>query len=207
MNKFNIELKVTERDKKIIKYFGIFLIVIGFTFLIIKPCFDQAVAYSDQKSELEFKLDEMQSKVDNKADLEHQMENYKKAFVTKSNDFYGLMTNQEIDNMVTGLFQTYGLTARDLAISIDEKKAALSNYNISQDSKDTGKKEYSTIYVSNITVKSDGNKDNFKNLIDHIYNDMPGILIENYSISSAATSNTTSTTLNLSIDIFMVSKE
>lgn len=206
MNNFNIELKITERDKKIIKYFGMFLIVVGFVFLVIKPCFDKAIEYSDQKAELEMQLDEMQNKIDNKANLESQLKNNKTTFNNNSKNYYNLMSNQEIDNMITTLFKNYGLTARDLSISTDEQTASLNNYNQGQD-KDTEATKYSDVYVSKITVKSDGSVDNFKALIDYIYDNMNGVLVESYSISSATSNNTTSTTLNLSIDIYMVSKE
>lgn len=206
VNNFNIELKITERDKKIIKYFGMFLIVVGFVFLVIKPCFDKAIEYSDQKAELELQLDEMQNKIDNKVNLENQLQNNKITFNNNSKNYYNLMSNQEIDNMITTLFRTYGLTARDLSISTDEQTASLNNYNQGKD-EETADASYSSIYVSKITVKSDGSVDNFKALIDYIYDNMNGVLVESYSISSATSNNTTSTTLNLSIDLYMVSKE
>lgn len=208
MNNFNIEVKITERDKKIIKYFGMFLIVVVFTFLVIKPCFDKAIEFSDQKTELQLQLDEMQNTIDNKDNLENEIQNNKNVFNNNSKDYYNLMSNQEIDNLITTLFRNYGLTARDLSISTDEQTASLNDYNQGQDEEtETNATSYSNVYVSKITVKSDGNVDNFKALIDYIYDNMNGVLVENYSISSATSNNTTSTTLNLSIDIYMVSKE
>lgn len=209
MNRFNIELKITERDKKIIKYFGLFLIVVGFSYLIIKPCLDNAIEYSDKKTELEFELAEMENMVDNKINFQTQVNNYTKLLETKAADFYDRMTNQEIDNMITTLFQSYGLDAKDLTISVDEKKAIVANYVQSEKNKDSKTpvaQEFSNIYVSDISVKSTGSKENFRKLLDHIYNEMPGVLIENYSIVTETSSKNNITSLNLSINIFMVAK-
>lgn len=209
VNRFNIELNVTERDKKIIKYFGLFLIVIGFSFLVIKPCLERAIEYSDERDELEFELAEMENMVDNKINFQNQVDKFTKLLQTKSEDFYDLMTNQEIDNMVTNLFSNFGLDAKSLNISVDEKKAIVSNYvqlEKNSDEKTPIAQDFSNIYVSEISVKSTGSKEDFRKLLDHIYNEMPGILIDNYSIVSETTSRTSTTSLNLSINIFMVSK-
>lgn len=209
MNRFNIELKITERDKRIIKYFGLFLIVVGFSYLVIKPCLDQAIKYNDQKEELELELAEMQNMVDNKALFQSQVTSYQKLLLEKSEDFYDRMTNQELDNMITSLFESYGLNARDLNISTDEKKAILANYVQAANNKNTKTpvaQEFSNIYVSDISIRATGSKENFRKLIDYIYQEMPGVLIESYSIVDERSSTNNNTALSLSINVYMVSK-
>lgn len=209
MNRFNIELKITERDKRIIKYFGLFLIVVGLSYLVIKPCLDQAIKYNDQKEELELELAEMQNMVDNKALFQSQVTSYQKLLLEKSEDFYDRMTNQELDNMITSLFESYGLNARDLNISTDEKKAILANYVQAANNKNTKTpvaQEFSNIYVSDISIRATGSKENFRKLIDYIYQEMPGVLIESYSIVDERSSTNNNTALSLSINVYMVSK-
>ena len=95
--------ELTKRDKKLLILLGIILVVTGFVFLAIKPL---AVRLKETKANLE-KEEELREINQKKISLYSDLADYDDALHKKIEknveDFYEMMTPEEIDRMLTDM--------------------------------------------------------------------------------------------------------
>ena len=120
--------ELTKRDKKLLILLGIILVVTGFVFLAIKPL---AVRLKETKANLE-KEEELREINQKKISLYSDLADYDDALHKKIEknveDFYEMMTPEEIDRMLTDMALGYHLEARNLDIQIPEEEEELEPY-------------------------------------------------------------------------------
>ena len=124
--------ELTKRDKKLLILLGIILVVTGFVFLAIKPL---AVRLKETKANLE-KEEELREINQKKISLYSDLADYDDALHKKIEknveDFYEMMTPEEIDRMLTDMALGYHLEARNLDIQIPEEEEKLEPYVFSE---------------------------------------------------------------------------
>ena len=124
--------ELTKRDKKLLILLGIILVVTGFVFLAIKPL---AVRLKETKANLE-KEEELreinQKKISLYSDLADYDDALQKKIEKNVEDFYEMMTSEEIDRMLTDMALGYHLEARNLDIQIPEEEEKLEPYVFSE---------------------------------------------------------------------------
>ena len=124
--------ELTKRDKKLLILLGIILVVTGFVFLAIKPL---AVRLKETKANLE-KEEELREINQKKISLYSDLADYDDALHKKIEknveDFYEMMTPEEIDRMLTDMALGYHLEARNLDIQIPEEEEELEPYVFSE---------------------------------------------------------------------------
>ena len=124
--------ELTKRDKKLLILLGIILVVTGFVFLAIKPL---AVRLKETKANLE-KEEELREINQKKISLYSDLADYDDALHKKIEknveDFYEMMTSEEIDRMLTDMALGYHLEARNLDIQIPEEEEELEPYVFSE---------------------------------------------------------------------------
>ena len=124
--------ELTKRDKKLLILLGIILVVTGFVFLAIKPL---AVRLKETKANLE-KEEELreinQKKISLYSDLADYDDALQKKIEKNVEDFYEMMTSEEIDRMLTDMALGYHLEARNLDIQIPEEEEELEPYVFSE---------------------------------------------------------------------------
>lgn len=124
--------ELTKRDKKLLILLGIILVVTGFVFLAIKPL---AVRLKETKANLE-KEEELRQINQKKISLYSDLADYDDALHKKIEknveDFYEMMTSEEIDRMLTDMALGYHLEARNLDIQIPEEEEELEPYVFSE---------------------------------------------------------------------------
>ena len=127
--------ELTKRDKKLLILLGIILVVTGFVFLAIKPL---AVRLKETKANLE-KEEELREINQKKISLYSDLADYDDALHKKIEknveDFYEMMTSEEIDRMLTDMALGYHLEARNLDIQIPEEEEKLEPYVFSEAAK------------------------------------------------------------------------
>lgn len=127
--------ELTKRDKKLLILLGIILVVTGFVFLAIKPL---AVRLKETKANLE-KEEELREINQKKISLYSDLADYDDALHKKIEknveDFYEMMTPEEIDRMLTDMALGYHLEARNLDIQIPEEEEKLEPYVFSEAAK------------------------------------------------------------------------
>ena len=114
--------KLTKRDKILLYFLAIFLIITGFTALLIIPSWNRA-------DELSANLEEAQSTRD-RMDTSIAMipQNQRDQLIA---DIYPVMENQAVDKMITNLILDYGLDAKDFIISVDPQMRQIAPYSLS----------------------------------------------------------------------------
>ncbi|MBU9738796.1 type II secretion system protein GspM [Diplocloster agilis] len=123
--------KLTKRDKILLYFLAIFLIITGFTALLIIPSWNRA-------DELSANLEEAQSTRDRMDTSIAMIPQYTTELEEKQNqrdqliaDIYPVMENQAVDKMITNLILDYGLDAKDFIISVDPQMRQIAPYSLS----------------------------------------------------------------------------
>ncbi|WP_133968350.1 hypothetical protein [Eubacterium limosum] len=196
--KLNINYEFTKREKGLLYILGMALLIMAALYLVFFPGINKYQTLSEQRSEAEFKKQEMEMAIAslpaNKtikdaaaADLSAKKEGYEKH-----------MTNDELDNLITNLVVDGGFKAQDLAITANDiatvatfgsdgeqpaestdttteaqemKDLAEMQGNTTTDENSTtttAEPTISGIYIGTVTMTIQGNIGQFENLLDTV---------------------------------------
>lgn len=196
--KLNINYEFTKREKGLLYILGMALLIMAALYLVFFPGVSKYQALSEERSEAEFKQQEMEMAIAslsaNKtikdaaaADLSAKKEGYAKR-----------MTNDELDNLITNLVVDEGFKAQDLTImnnkiaTVDtfrnddaERTESSDTTTEAQEMKDLAELQGNTttdensttttaeptikgIYIGTVTMTIQGNIGQFENLLDTV---------------------------------------
>lgn len=228
-----LEISMTDRDKKLLIFLGIFVIVVCFAYWGIRPSIKSVMSINediqddeDIKSVNEMKLSELPFIQDDNKTLEENI-------VEARANYFAMMTSDEIDKYFTGLALSYNLYSYDLNISMPSDTCDLEPYQYSakalmpdtdeedeeedtddssddlldeEEDPDTG------IYAATVTLRLGGEQENLTTFVDDLSNTDQKIRICKYSYSTnqnviSGTDGTydvvESTVLNITVEIYM----
>lgn len=135
-----MKIELTERDKKLLTFMGVFVIVVLIGYYLIIPQLKKASEYKDEIEEQEALQSVYEQKVMALGEVEANNAELEKLIEGAKDNYYPMMDSDEIDNLVTNtVINKYGLKSYDLAIG-ERTLAELKPYIYS---------------VKNITGKSD----------------------------------------------------
>ena len=118
-----MKIELTERDKKLLTFMGVFVIVVVIGYYFIIPQLKKASEYKDEIEEQEILQDVNQQKVMALSDVELNNSELEKLIDNAKDNYFPVMDSDEVDNLVTNtVIDQYGLKAYDL--SIGEKTPA-----------------------------------------------------------------------------------
>ena len=127
-----MKFEMTERDKKLLIFLSVFVIVVCIGYWGVYPVIKDMKSI-DKKIQTEKDLKEMnEMKVSQLPMIEAENERMNEEIVEARNGYYEIMTSNEIDKHFTNLVLTSGLYAYDLNISISKEPTALEPYQYSQ---------------------------------------------------------------------------
>lgn len=123
-----LEMQMAERDKKLLIFLAIFVIVVGIGYWGIIPQIKNIMSIGEQKEEAEYQQMIGDMKLVELPMLEIENEELEKDILDARNHFYKMMTSDEIDKYMTGMVLGYNLYSYSLSISMPEEEASLSAY-------------------------------------------------------------------------------
>lgn len=193
-----MKLKITQHDKKLLYFLAIFIIVVGFGGLVIRPLIVCNLQVSKKVEKAQEEKSDLEQKVGLSASSKKVYDTLLKDLKKSVSDFYPMMKSEEIDKMITDLLLDYGVFSRDLDIQIGTDEAQLKPYG----KENTKDEEVSTgIYVASVTVTATGKRNTLQKVIDTLGRDYPSTRITSYNWSSELqTVNSDNTTGELQLE-------
>ena len=117
-----MQTTLTERDKKLLIFLSLFVIVVGIGYWGLRPIYkaikqtnEDIVDAEELKAENEMKVTQLPIYERDNAELEESI-------VTARQSFYPIMTSDELDKMFTTMVLDYNLYSYFLRISIDDNE-------------------------------------------------------------------------------------
>ena len=127
-----MKIELTERDKKLLTFMGVFVIVVLIGYYLIIPQLKKATEYNDEIAEQEVLQEVYSQKVANLPFVETSNQELETLIEGAKDNYYPMMDSEEVDRLVTNtVIEKYGLVAYDLSIS-EKSLAGLKPYVYSQ---------------------------------------------------------------------------
>ena len=230
-----ITTEITDRDKKLLLFLAIFVIVVVFGFFIIRPLAETDAALKEELAVQE----ELQSRTRQKLmllpSMQANVEKTEEELAAAAEDFYPVMKSQEIDKLLTGIALSWGLESRQLVIQMPEEEMILDPFYASQaaleemlsqaigqdgeEQTDTVQKTstpFYGIYAAQVMLTVKGERSVLEQMADEISEDYPAIRItgavwgkENSSLRNEEGEYVSSLndTLQLQMEIYMYKRD
>lgn len=125
-------MQMTERDKKLIVFLAIFVIIVAGGYWGIYPIISKTISINAEIQEAEALRAENELKVAQLPMLEAESEELEEEIAAARKDFYSEMTSDQVDKYMTGLILDHNLYAYDLAITMPTAEAKLDPYAYSE---------------------------------------------------------------------------
>lgn len=127
-----MKIELTERDKKLLTFMGVFVIVALIGYYLVLPQLKKANEYQDQIEEQEIIKSVNETKIMQLPVVEVNNEELEKLIVGAKDNYYPMMDSEQIDRLVTNtVIEKYGLVSFDLNIG-EKTLTSLSPYMYSQ---------------------------------------------------------------------------
>ncbi|MBR5360283.1 MAG: hypothetical protein IK123_05265, partial [Lachnospiraceae bacterium] len=127
-----MQTTLTERDKKLLIFLSLFVIVVGIGYWGLRPIYksiketDEAIVEAeDLKAQNELKVMQLPIYEKDNAELEESI-------IAARQSFYPIMTSDELDKMFTTMVLDYNLYSYFLRISIDKDELQSEPYQYSK---------------------------------------------------------------------------
>lgn len=127
-----LEMQMTERDKKLLFFLGIFVVVVCFGWWGIRPAIkgiSEANKKIEQAEAAKFIIDMKKAELPL---IEVDNEKLEESIIEARKGYYPMMSSNEIDKMFTEMVLDYNLYAYDLDISLSDEATNLGAYHHSQ---------------------------------------------------------------------------
>ena len=119
-----MKTNMTERDKKLLVFMFMVVIIVGIGYWGVIPQIKAANSYSSKAEDEEAEKKINQLKIVNAASVEMQADDYRKDIADRKNEFYQIMTNSEIDRMMTEMAEGEGLEIYDLTFDMPKSPSS-----------------------------------------------------------------------------------
>ena len=115
-----MKTNMTERDKKLLVFMFMVVIIVGIGYWGVIPQIKAANSYTSKAEDEEAEKKINQLKIVNAAGIEMQADEYRNDIAERKNEFYQIMSNSEIDRMMTEMAEGEDLEIYDLTFSMPE---------------------------------------------------------------------------------------
>ena len=119
---------MTAKDKKLLIFLMVFVVLVAFLWLVLLPKLDLISAQSAELSEVSAAKEEIQLHAAGLEQVKDKLESNQGELVDLTANFYPVMRTTEIDRLLTGMILEQGLEPKDLNISPVSAPATLSEY-------------------------------------------------------------------------------
>lgn len=162
-----MQTEMTQRDKKLLMYLGLFVVIVCFGYWGVRPLImgiietDEAIEVAQSERDInELKIIELPMLTSDNEELEENI-------IQARQNFYPMMTADQIDKMLTGKVLDYNLYAYDLNISISDEELESEAYIYSESYKgaqqgplETESEQHNSLeeveqYADNVSINPD----------------------------------------------------
>jgi hypothetical protein len=205
------EMKMTEKDKKLLVFLGVFVVVVCFSYWGIRPFVKDIIEINDQMADDEDIKQEYDLKLSELPLLQADNEKLEENIVAVRETYFSMMTSDEIDKYLTNMVLSYNLYSYDLSISMPNDLCTLEPYQYSNKALygDTDKTEddededisledeeeaedddededavNTGIYTAQVTLKLGGAQEDLTRLVDDLSNTDQKLRISSYSYNT-----------------------
>lgn len=232
----NLTTTVSERDKKLLYFVSLIGFLVLFVYFGLLPTLERRETAIAELKEAEQTREAMEFDIMMAPSAAQSVIAARNQLEITSADYYGMLTNDELDGLVTNLVLAHGLEPLTLRIG-GRVPQALAGYVASDQAGATvGKSQPSipdpnaegedlsiaaqaaeaamsdTIYVSQLTCTASGTREQFRDLLDSLAAHYPAIQITSWSVSDSNYATVqdgaqTSTTFSYTLMIYMCNRE
>lgn len=203
--------KLSSREKTLIYILVILLIVCFGWLILLQPQLTSHTSLKSSKDSLELQLIELKatSSSSSTEDIKTQIMNVNQEIKALNDQFYNLMSKEDIDQLITNLTIEHKISPTNLTMSEitqthledKNKKDSSSDSSDTDESSDSKKDDSSYVYTCVVTQTCKGTKANLVNLMEDVKN-MSGL-----HINSVAYENSTGNLdLTITYTVYMVEK-
>ena len=212
MDKIKDSFKKLSSREKILIYILVILLIVCFGWLILlQPQLTSHTSLKSSKDSLELQLTELKatSSSSSTEDIKTQIMNVNQEIKALNDQFYNLMSKEDIDQLITNLTIEHKISPTNLTMSeitqthLEDKNKKDSSSDSSDTDKlsDSKKDDSSYVYTCVVTQTCKGTKANLVNLMEDVKN-MSGL-----HINSVAYENSTGNLdLTITYTVYMVEK-
>lgn len=212
MDKIKDSLKKLSSREKTLIYILVILLIVCFGWLILlQPQLTSHTSLKSSKDSLELQLTELKatSSSSSTEDIKTQIMNVNQEIKALNDQFYNLMSKEDIDQLITNLTIEHKISPTNLTMSEitqtdledKNKKDSSSDSSDTDESSDSKKDDSSYVYTCVVTQTCKGTKANLVNLMEDVKN-MSGL-----HINSVAYENSTGNLdLTITYTVYMVEK-
>ncbi len=126
-----LEMKFTDRDRKLITFLVLFLLIVGVGYFVLLPLYTSVEQLKAKKEELEQQVMQTEMNLARLPKLIAENEQLEDSLKIELSDFYPYMESQKLDEMITGLTLDQGLGAKNLSIAISDTPYVITPYFLS----------------------------------------------------------------------------
>lgn len=201
--------KLSSREKTLIYILVILLIVCFGWLILLQPQLISHTSLKSSKDSLELQLTELKvtSSSSSTEDIKTQIMNINQEIKALNDQFYNLMSKEDIDQLITNLTIEHKISPTNLTMSeitqtdLSSKKSDDNSSDNANDNTDESKSSNALVYSCVVTQTCKGTKANLLNLIEDVKN-MSGL-----HINSVAYENSTGNLdLTITYTVYMVEK-
>lgn len=201
--------KLSSREKTLIYILVILLIVCFGWLILLQPQLASHTSLKSSKDSLELQLTELKgtSSSSSTEDIKTQIMNVNQEIKALNDQFYNLMSKEDIDQLITNLTIEHKISPTNLTMSeitqtdLSNKKSDDNSSDNANDNTDESKSSNALVYSCVVTQTCKGTKANLLNLIEDVKN-MSGL-----HINSVAYENSTGNLdLTITYTVYMVEK-
>lgn len=127
-----LEIAMTERDKKLLVFLGIFVVVVCFGYWGIRPSIQKIQEMDKQITKYKSQREKMDLKIAELPMLEMENEELEEDIVKARENYFPMMTSDEVDRYFTDMALSYHLYSCDLSIEMPSTYCELLPYQYSE---------------------------------------------------------------------------
>ena len=202
---------MTERDKKLLMFLIIFIVLVGFVALILLPRVERLNEVNARYDEAVQQKEEILQKAVSYSQAEQTLQQKQVEFEGLTEDFYPLMQTQEIDDLLTGMAIGHGLFMHQLNIGLVQEEVSLIAYraepepvNPDEDSENE-EAAISFIHQSQVSLVVSGSPGAMQALVDELF-DIPAMLVTGWQRASQGNGAEQQEVIQINVTVFMCSK-
>lgn len=207
-------LKVTERDKKLLVFLAIFVVVVGLGAGVILPLLSKSQELREELTQAQLVQTEKEQKVLSLSTMEKRKKEAEASLEEMKKEFYGVMQSKDIDKMLTEMALSNGVVVNEMDIAMpslgeytqltDYSKmliaAALNNEEGTQDKEEAP--SYGGVYTAQVEMTMTGGRVPLQAVLDNCASQEPKMRIAEF-LWQADKKNEGTYTLAIKLELYM----
>ncbi len=204
---------ITDRDKKLLIFLAVFLLIVGLGAGVIYPILEKSQEVSDQLAEAELEKLEREQKVTLLPALKEKRVKVQENLEEAQTSFYAIMPSKDIDKLLTEMALSHSLVVTNLDIGMPMKSdyASLVSYPVLlaqyaglASATDAAASVYPGVYSANMSMTMTGSRSNLQSMLDELTGMEPKLRVSAFGWQQNGNNNEDDTyTLTVTLNLYM----